>query len=494
MGKDERKSWPVRTVQLVGLLLFVLFTGSEARPPQILEFGNSDNTVIWTRLQNRELRVDFSPVDPHRPESVILRDDDLELVPPGPAFSGLWVDSLNGEVVVGGTSTQVVPSTLREEAILRTRTETFNGLVLEKSVRVLPEGANLEVGYRVLNPSSETVPFSYSLRSAWRPGPEGVQTWYHLPRRTEITRFDSETTSVPVIVDGPEFDENWFCVDSPATGLSIFLVSRTPFEKWTASPPVDGVRAVETVLAAGSLKPGEWIEGTYWVGIVRDIGIPISAGPKYIAGLVWREDGSTGSYCLESRVVGMPNSLKKFRMFSAVGEVGSVFKAVPKYIRRSRLSNTEAISLPLPTFSRRSGSVEVEQSLYSSSENVGYWKVALRTPEDLIAASTFLSAYDVNHIPGLERAQRVEKSQAPPARVAVTAEPVGFQLHRIKDEIEKERLDLPVPPPDRREVEEILPGGGEPIDPWEGPGFVKDRSASTPTREEEAALLAIEDY
>ncbi len=442
-----------------------------ANPPEIFQYQGTEETLSWARIQNRELRIDFSPVDPHKPVSAFLRGTGQELVHADSGVDGLWLDLLNDEEIHGGTANFVWPSPDHSVAIARTTSPWDRDLILEKSVRLLPEGANLEVMYRVVNPTSQPSMYKYSLVTAWSPGGEGSQNWYHLPRVTEITRFDADGADKEVTVPGVEFDENWFCVDSPATDLSMFLVTKEPLVEWEATPIGNGVLRVETTLVEGTLKPGESIEGTYWISMVHGIGIPISAGPKYIAGLVWNECDAIGSYELQSRLVGMPKPLKKLRVFSAVGEPGSDFKVVPKYIRRSRLSNTEVVTLPLPAYGQKSGKVEVEQSIYSSSENLGYWKVLLKTPELLLASSMGKTMYDVNHIPGVDGTVRHPSIDPVPPRESVSPMEISQQFDHSDEGFE------------------TIPG---PSQDWEEKGDINDLTAATLTEKEEAALLAVE--
>ncbi|MCA9447435.1 MAG: hypothetical protein KC931_09985 [Candidatus Omnitrophica bacterium] len=487
----QKTHWPIRPLFIWLIFGLVAILAAEARPPQIFEFSDSKGEVSWSRLENRELRVDFSTDNPQLPTSAILREGDLVLAGPESGAEGFWIDRVNDEMVSGGTATYVFPGPERPDAVLGLIAETSDGLTLKRSIRIVPEGANLEVKYRLINTRPKTLPYRYSLETAWNPGSGGGMNWIHLPRTNEITRFQAAVNQEEIHVPGGEFDEAWYCVDSPEMGLGMFLVADRPFHEWNAAPPVGGTRRIEAVLAEGSLKPGEWVEGTYWISVVKGIGIPISAGSKYIAGLVWKENPSNGSYCLESRLIGMPHSLKKMRIFSAVGEPGSMFKAVPKYRRRSRLSNTEVVSVPLPTFTQKGGVVEVEQSLYSSSENLGYWKVHLKTPELLLSSASPFGIYDAHLLPGVEPLHLPQPPSFLPPREPVTPEQVSEQLQEIERDLQQKK---------REEISNTKNEAGQmpdlqeatPADIWEGTGYVLDLTSQNFTDDEEAALLAIE--
>jgi hypothetical protein len=377
----------------VSFLVFACLTAQVAYSrSRITEVeSGEEGDVKWVRLENEEIRIDFSLKNHDIPEDVVLLSSERNLA----GFVGdeayFWKDLVNGEPIADASST--VKTTQSREGNLDSLivngycgAESGSGLVLTKEIHLIPDGAQLEVRFRLTNTDEVASPATYALATPWAPGGRGESVRFHVPKTPEILRFEADAHNTPVVVEGVEMRDPWFCADSPKDGLAIFFISSLPIVRWSADSPVGRQRRVETVLWDGLLKPGESVEGFYWIAVVENIGLPVAAGSQYAVGAEWQPMPSGSSYRLETRVTGMPGALKKFRFFSAIRDSESTLALVPKYTRRSRLSPTEIVRVPLPGCFAE-GTYVLEQSIYASSRNVGYWKTSLRTPGTIAHAA-----------------------------------------------------------------------------------------------------------
>jgi len=387
-GKNARAGL-CRPVKLFSAALFLITaiavfqaSPSQARPATTTGYAESESGPPWVRLENNELVIDFSREAHSLPESALFRANNSDWVADGAGY--FWVDSINGvSLETAAASIKIEQGADRDGLVhidYEFSDETDPGFHLRKSVRLMPDGAQLEVQYEITSKQYGPADLAYSLSTPWSPRRDGGPCRYHVPLREEIARFGATDAGGPIHFDGQIILEPWFCVEDPVAGVSAFLVSSHPLDSWSASPALNGYRQIKTVLWNGTLKPGETIKGTYWVAFISGLGMPISAGPKYAAGVVWNSDERGRSYQLETRFSGMPKHLKKFRVFSSLNNEGSRVSWSPTFTRRSLLSPTSLLRVPSYRI-LRSGRYELEQSIYSSSEHLGYWKVFLETPD-----------------------------------------------------------------------------------------------------------------
>jgi hypothetical protein len=356
---------------------------ADAGPVSVSRMGSDEDTPVWYRLENNELRVDFSSENSFRIDSFHLLREEADLAGQSNGSPLFWEDRINGEEVESASAVLLKGRDSDDNAGL----EVFgapneagaSSIRLGKTVRLFAEGAQLEIGYTVTNRGSETLPVAYSVQLPWKVADESKTVEYHLPGSGAIRKVGFEELAGSVQLDGLEFTEPWFGATSAENDFSCLFASDQPLVSWTANKESDSEPSVEAIVWEGTLKPGETREGTCWVAAVTGLGSPVSVSGHYAAGVAWKPGYRFDSYCLESRVVGMPRGLKKFRLFSGLRRTSSSVALVPVYTRRSKLSPTAVYSIPMPgSFEART--CYLEQSIYSSSENVGYWNIAVTPP------------------------------------------------------------------------------------------------------------------
>lgn len=350
----------------------------EARPVRIDRL-DSEGGSSWYRIENEDLQLDFSSENLFRINRFHLSQEERDLAGQADGGSLFWGDRINGEEVTSASAVQLKPRDSDDSAGLRVFGASVASIQLEKTVHMFAESAQLEIGYQVTNRGSEPVPAAYSVRLPWRIAERSETVEYHLPGKGTIRKVGFEELAGSVQLEGLEFAEPWFGATTSENELSCLFASEEPIVSWRAIKEADGGQSVDVVVWEGTLKPGETHVGTCWVAAVSGLGAPVSVTGRYAAGVAWKPGSRFDSYCLESRLVGMPGGLKKLRLFSATRRTPTSVALVPVYTRRSKLSPTAVYSVPMPG-SFDEGPCYLEQSIYSSSENVGYWNVALTTP------------------------------------------------------------------------------------------------------------------
>lgn len=358
---------------------WVPLSDAQARPTETFEFASTDAQSTWFRLRNQELEIDFSSARHHLPGSIRYRPLNLPLIGEG----GLsLIDRLNGQSVEIASATTEVHSERDGSGLIvqRYRFPSPDGdwFRLDKRIRLLPDGAQLVVDYRVTNAGPLPRATRYSVVLPWGGGLSPCR--YHLPLQDGIRRLDADFSADDMAVAPAELRDPWLCVESIRKPVSVFVVADNPFQGMTLAAPQGGARTLELVLWEGILGPSESAEGTFFIALFQDVGLPITATPRLVASASWAPSISGRGFQLESRLFGMPKEARRFRVFSQVYEQGRKVSLAPTYHQRSKLSPTSPLRVPLASLSSWP-MIDLEQSVYSGSECIGYWKATLARPD-----------------------------------------------------------------------------------------------------------------